>query len=185
MFVTPGSTTTRWFSMSTPRIRFIRESTIRTPSSSGSAPPDNPDPAPRATHGTSRSWQARTTAWTCSALSGSTTAPGMTAYCSSPSDSYVRSWCGCVTTWSRPQIRWSSGMSVAALMPRMLSGHHPVEQARRLEVGQHAHQKHEDQAPFENDPEQVALLAGHPRGGRADRQVLRRDHLAQHAARAV
>ena len=87
MFVTPGSTTTRWLSRSTSRMRRIRESAIRTPSSTGSAPPESPDPAPRATQGTPASWQARTTRCTSSAVPGSTTARGVTAYCSSPSDS--------------------------------------------------------------------------------------------------
>ena len=51
-FVTPGSTTTRESSSSTDRIRRIRASTIRTPSAIGSAPPESPVPAPRATQGT-------------------------------------------------------------------------------------------------------------------------------------
>ena len=87
MFVTPGSTRTRPFGMSTSRMRRSRESAIRMPSSTGSAPPESPEPAPRATHGTSASWQARTTAATSAAVPGSTTAAGVTAYCSSPSDS--------------------------------------------------------------------------------------------------
>ena len=37
----------------------MRVSAMRMPSSTGSAPPLRPDPAPRATHGTSASWQAR------------------------------------------------------------------------------------------------------------------------------
>ena len=57
------------------------------PSAIGSAPPERPEPAPRATHGTSACAHARTTAWTSSALPGSTAAPGITWYCSSPSDS--------------------------------------------------------------------------------------------------
>ena len=87
MFVTPGSTTTRRLWMSTSRIRRMRESAISTPSSTGSAPPERPEPAPRATHGTSASWQARTTSATSRRLPGSTTAAGVTAYWSSPSDS--------------------------------------------------------------------------------------------------
>ena len=55
MFVTPGSTSTRPFAMSTSRMRLSRESAIRTPSSTGSAPPESPEPAPRATQGTSAS----------------------------------------------------------------------------------------------------------------------------------
>ena len=86
MFVTPGSTSTRPFSMSTSRTRRSRDSAISTPSSTGSAPPERPDPAPRATHGTSASWQARTTAATSSADPGSTTATGWAAYWSSPSE---------------------------------------------------------------------------------------------------
>jgi hypothetical protein len=87
MLVTPGSTTTRWFGRSTSTICRIRLSEIRMPSATGVAPPDSPDPAPRATHGTPARWQARTTACTSAVVRGSTTAPGVTAYCSRPSDS--------------------------------------------------------------------------------------------------
>ena len=45
MFVTPGWQTTRWFSRSTSRMRFIRVSETRIPSSTGSAPPESPEPA--------------------------------------------------------------------------------------------------------------------------------------------
>ncbi len=48
-------------------MRFIRETTISTPSSIGSAPPERPEPAPRATHGTSARAQAATTCRTSSA----------------------------------------------------------------------------------------------------------------------
>ena len=68
-------------------MRFIRESTISTPSSIGSAPPDSPEPAPRATHGTSARAQAAHDRWTSSARAGSTAAAGIARYCSSPSDS--------------------------------------------------------------------------------------------------
>ena len=108
MFVTPGSTHTRWFSRSISRIRFIRESTIRTPSSTGSAPPERPEPAPRATHGTPTRAHAATTRCTSSAVPGSAAAAGTARYCSSPSDSYVRSWCSCVYTHLSPQIVRSS-----------------------------------------------------------------------------
>jgi hypothetical protein len=69
----------------------MRLSEITIPSATGVAPPDRPEPAPRATHGTPARWHARRTAWTSSVEPGSTTAFGVTAYCSSPSDSYVRS----------------------------------------------------------------------------------------------
>src|SRR3954471_6930337 len=184
MFVTPGSTTMRWLSRSTSRIRRIRERTTSTPSSLGTAPPDRPEPAPRATHGTCASWQRRTTRWTCSALSGSTTMRGVTAYWSSPSDSYVRFACGCVTTYSAPTARSSSASNACAFMSPRLR-HHPVQHARRLEVREHGHERDQDQAPLEHLAEQIALLAHHPHSSRADREVLRRDHLAEHAARAV
>jgi hypothetical protein len=77
----------RWLSRSTSRIRFIRERTISTPSSTGSAPPDRPEPAPRATNGTPARAHAATTAATSSALPGRTAAAGIAWYWSSPSDS--------------------------------------------------------------------------------------------------
>jgi hypothetical protein len=86
-FVTPGSTQIRWFSRSTSSTRFMRETTISTPSSIGSAPPDSPEPAPRATHGTPARAQACTTACTSSAVPGRTAAAGTTRYWSRPSDS--------------------------------------------------------------------------------------------------
>ena len=49
---------------------------MRMPSSTGSAPPDRPEPAPRATHGTPACAQARTHAWTSAAEPGSTAARG-------------------------------------------------------------------------------------------------------------
>ena len=82
----------------------MRVTAISTPSTTGSAPPDRPEPAPRATHGTPSSEHARTTSRTSPALPGRTTAPGVTRYCSSPSDSYVRSWIDSVSTCSLPQI---------------------------------------------------------------------------------
>ena len=87
MFVTPGWQTTRPLSRSTSRMRFMRVSATRIPSSTGSAPPESPEPLPRATHGTSCSWQARTTSETSCVVAGSTTACGRCAYCSRPSDS--------------------------------------------------------------------------------------------------
>ena len=59
---------------------------MSTPSSTGSAPPERPEPEPRATHGTEASWQARTTSRTSAPDPGSTTTPGVTAYCNRPSD---------------------------------------------------------------------------------------------------
>jgi hypothetical protein len=65
----------------------MRETTMSTPSETGSAPPESPEPEPRATHGTFSRAHARTTACTCSALPGSTAAAGSARYCRSPSDS--------------------------------------------------------------------------------------------------
>jgi hypothetical protein len=85
--VTPGSTQIRALSRSISSTRFIRLSTISTPSLTGSAPPERPEPAPRATHGTSWRAHACTTARTSAAPGGSTAAAGVEWYCSSPSDS--------------------------------------------------------------------------------------------------
>jgi hypothetical protein len=60
---------------------------MSTPSATGRAPPDSPDPAPLATHGTPAVAHAATTARTCSASAGSTATAGTWWYCSSPSDS--------------------------------------------------------------------------------------------------
>ena len=53
MFVTPGSTHDALVRRGRPRgCAAAARATISTPSSTGSAPPDRPEPAPRATHGT-------------------------------------------------------------------------------------------------------------------------------------
>ncbi len=58
-----------------------------TPRRCGSAPPDRPVPAPRATTGTPFAWQIRRTAATCSSESGSTTSSGVARYAVRPSHS--------------------------------------------------------------------------------------------------
>ena len=45
-------------------------------SRSATAPPESPVPLPRATKGIARSWQSRSTAATCSVVSGNTTKGG-------------------------------------------------------------------------------------------------------------
>ena len=60
--VTPGSTTTQPRSTSTSSTRVIRASEITIPSATGSAPPESPDPAPRATNGIPSAAHTRTTA---------------------------------------------------------------------------------------------------------------------------
>ena len=69
------------------RIFFIRDSTSSTPSSTGSAPPLSPEPAPRATQETSSRAHAWTIACTSAVLLGSTAAAGVAWYWSRPSDS--------------------------------------------------------------------------------------------------
>ena len=65
----------------------MRASEITTPPSTGSAPPERPVPAPRATNGTPSAWQARTTACTASAVSGWQTSAGIARWPVSPSHS--------------------------------------------------------------------------------------------------
>jgi hypothetical protein len=76
--VTPGWTTARWFATSTDRIARIRARPMTRPSATGSAPPDRPVPAPRATNGTWSRAHSRTTAATSSVVAGSTTSAGVT-----------------------------------------------------------------------------------------------------------
>ena len=85
--MTPGSRTARWSAGSTSTTARIWDSTTRTPSACGSAPPDSPVPEPRATYGTCAAMQARTTSATCAVLRGSTTSAGVTLYCARPSHS--------------------------------------------------------------------------------------------------
>ena len=85
--VTPGSTTARRLWASISMILRIRDITMSTPSTGASAPPDRPVPDPRATNGTPAAAHARTTPATCSAVSGSTTRPGMLRWEVSPSHS--------------------------------------------------------------------------------------------------
>ena len=136
-------------------------------------------PAPRATNGTPAWWQARDDApGPPPPLPGRTTRAGVCAYWSSPSDSYVRSWCGCVWTCSGPQMRSNAlTRSPAALSPPapVSSDHHPGEDVRRLQVDDRAHDKDQDQAPPGHLPEDISLLAREPDRRGADRQVLRRD----------
>ena len=72
----PGWTRATRLTVSTSRIRLSFARLSSTPSASGSAPPDRPVPAPRATTGTSRPAQVRITSCTCSTVSGSTATRG-------------------------------------------------------------------------------------------------------------
>src|SRR5712692_6232794 len=80
--------------MSTSRMRVSRASEMTIPPATGSAPPERPVPAPRATNGIRSSLQSRTTARTSSTLPGSATSAGTTRRPVRPSHSYVRSCSG-------------------------------------------------------------------------------------------
>src|SRR5690606_20626951 len=70
------------------RLNFASDSTI--PAPCGMAPPERLVPAPRATTGTSSSWQTRRMSRTCSSVSGSATAIGSCRKAESPSHSNGR-----------------------------------------------------------------------------------------------
>jgi hypothetical protein len=65
----------------------MRASEITIPSATGSAPPERPVPAPRATNGICASLQIRTTACTSSASAGKATRAGVTRRPVRPSQS--------------------------------------------------------------------------------------------------
>src|SRR5215217_3402746 len=65
------------------------------------------------------------------------------------------------------------------------SDHHPAQEAGRLEVHEDAHDEQEQEAPSHHTAEEIAFPAAESDRGGPDRQVLRRDHLPQDAARRV
>jgi hypothetical protein len=85
--VTPGSTTIVPASRSMSSTRFMRASEITIPSATGSAPPESPVPAPRATKGMRASLQILTTACTSGVVDGSATSEGVTRRPVRPSQS--------------------------------------------------------------------------------------------------
>src|SRR5262245_35492147 len=87
-------------------MRRILASDSSTPSPRGSAPPERPVPAPRATTGTLSSWQARSTSRTSSSEEGSATTIGSCRYAESPSHSYERvSSSACSTASAGSRLR--------------------------------------------------------------------------------
>ena len=72
----------------------MRARPITMPSATGTAPPESPVPAPRATNGAPCARQARTAACTSSVDRGRTTACGTARWPVRPSHSYVRSSAG-------------------------------------------------------------------------------------------
>ena len=77
-------------------MRRSRDSPISTPSSTGSAPPLSPEPAPRATNGTPSSCSAHDRDDLVARARQHDGDRGLRWYWSRPSDSYVRSWSGWV-----------------------------------------------------------------------------------------
>src|SRR4051794_39044529 len=131
--MTPGSTVTWRLSASTGDSARSRDSTSRTPSALGSAPPDRPVPEPRATKGTPASEQSRTVSTTCCRLSASTTIAGVTLKLANPSHSYVRTCARSVSTRSVPTAVRSRSASAAVRSERtgsamavMVSSRHPI-----------------------------------------------------------
>src|ERR671921_1221194 len=131
--MTPGSTVTCRLSASTGDSLRSRDSTSRTPSALGSAPPDRPVPEPRATKGTPASEQSRTVSTTCCRLSASTTIAGVTLKFANPSHSYVRTCARSVSTRSVPTAVRSRSASAAvrsettgSAMAVMASSRHPL-----------------------------------------------------------
>src|SRR3712207_4062715 len=131
--MTPGSTVTWRLSASTGDSVRSRDSTSRTPSALGSAPPDRPVPEPRATKGTPASEQSRTVSTTCCRLSASTTIAGVTLKLANPSHSYVRTCVRSVSTRSMPTaVRSRSASAVVrsertgSAMAVMASSRHPL-----------------------------------------------------------
>jgi hypothetical protein len=89
------------------------------PSATGTAPPESPVPAPRATKGIPRAAQTRTAAATCRVDVGSTTACGTARCVPSPSVSYVRSAVESAIRFARPTAR---SRSASRLTSRSLPG---------------------------------------------------------------
>src|SRR5919112_5120606 len=93
-----------------------------------------------------------------------------------------------------PPPTWmSGGRCSSTLRPMVASGFlaaprsddHPAQEAGRLQVHEDAHDEQEQEAPSHHTAEEVALPAAEPDRSGPDGEVLRREHLAQHAARAV
>ena len=184
MFVTPGLHRPRaGSSRSTSRTRRMRDSAISTPSSTGSAPPDRPGAGaarhPRHLRLVAGAHHRRPPPRLCRAAPPP---PGVTAYWSSPSDSYVRE----LVLVGDEVLAPDDAAERASSERAVTSTKRPSSPARcRLQVHEHAHQQDQQEAPLQHLTEQVALLARHAHRRGADREVLRRDHLAEHAAGAV
>ena len=88
----------------------MRARLMTIPPAAGSAPPLRPVPAPRLTNGTLSRAHSRTTACTCPAVRGSTTASGITRKFVSPSHSYVCNWLSPVINPSAPTALSSSSI---------------------------------------------------------------------------
>lgn len=91
----------------------MRLSTIRTPSATGSAPPDRPVPDPRATKGMPRRAQSATVSMTWRRVSAGTTIAGVARKLARPSHSYVRRADRSVSTREAPTVARSSSARAA------------------------------------------------------------------------
>src|SRR4029079_1509349 len=92
-----------------------------------------------------------------------------------------------VTTgaWGNSSIRPASTSALTGRSYERASRHHPGQHGRGLQPRDDAQQHEEPQAPQDHAAEDVAFFAVEGDRGRSDREVLRRDHLAEHAARTV
>src|SRR5215211_6908882 len=79
-----------------------------------------------------------------------------------------------------PASRWRDSLKI--LSP--LTGHEEPEHVS-LEDHQDGHHDREPDGPLQDQAQEVALLALQSGGARAHGEVLRRDHLTQHASRGV
>ena len=83
----------------------MRARPMTMPSATGTAPPERPVPAPRATNGAPWVRHTRTAACTSSVVRGRTTASGTARWPVRPSHSYIRSSAGSEMTASVPSAR--------------------------------------------------------------------------------
>jgi uncharacterized protein YqgC (DUF456 family) len=117
-FVTPGCTRAVRASGSTETMRLNFASEMRTPSASGSAPPESPVPDPRATTGVFVSRAASSTAATSASLAGIVATSGVSRYAERPSHSYGRRSSRATSTDSGASERLKSSASRARLASR-------------------------------------------------------------------
>ena len=107
--------------------------------------------------------------------------PGSTAYWSSPSDAYVASCRSCVTTCSLPTMPLSRSTSEPLVTSRPSSPAPPSIAGTRCRTSRASAAMLQPSTLRNRSPS----WPGEADGSRADGEVLRRDHLPEHAAGAV